>query len=363
LLSVPALQSDVAFLESFSSEMFARRGTYGWCGGWAGDVYHALMYAKLQPEIVFDETIAGRGLSGFRLLVMPDCDVLTKTVAERINQFQKAGGVVVGDERTCPAVKPDILLPVYTRTGRADADKAALQELAHRLCTQLDPRYQRPVDTSSPEIIPYLRRYKKTDYLFLINDRREYGDYVGHHGLVMENGLAEETDVSLARSGGYVYDLVHHRGISASYGSGEVNFDLRLGPCDGTLLMVSDRAIDHVNLAGPPTVGRGGKATWLVEVVDEAGKPLEAVLPVQVTIRDTAGRLAEFSGAYAALDGRVEVTLDIAPNDAPGMWEIEAVELASGRRAAAAMRVEGPKPWPPQPVETKAAADAVQPKG
>ncbi len=363
LLSVPGIKSDVAFLESFSSEMFARRGTYGWCGGWAGDVYHALMYAKLQPEIIFDETVVNRGLGGFRVLVMPDCDVLTATVAERINEFQKAGGLIVGDERTCPAVKPDILLPVYSRTGRADTDKAALQEIASKLCTQLDPRYERPVDTSSPEVIPYLRRYKKTDYVFLVNDRREYGDYVGHHGLVMENGLAEPTAVSLARSGGYVYDLVRHQGVSASHGSSEVNFDLRLGPCDGALLMVSDRAIDNVNLTGPASVKRGGQATWIVEVVDESDKPLAAVVPVQVTIRDATGRPAEFSGAYAAVDGRVEVSLDIAPNDSPGLWEIEAVELASGRRAAATMRVEGRKPWPPKPVETKEAADAVQPKG
>ena len=78
LLSVPGAQSDVAFLEAFASEMFARRGTYGWCGSWAGDVYHVLMYAHLQPEIVFDETIVDRGLDGFRVLVMPDCDVLTE---------------------------------------------------------------------------------------------------------------------------------------------------------------------------------------------------------------------------------------------------------------------------------------------
>lgn len=363
LLSVPAVQSDVAFLESFSSEMFARRGTYGWCGGWAGDVYHALMYAKLQPQIVFDETILSRGLGGFRVLVMPDCDVLTKTAAEKINAFQKAGGLIVGDERTCPAVTPDVLLPVYARTGRADADKAALQQLAGELRKQLDSRYRRIVDTSSPEVIPYLRRYKNADYVFLINDRREYGDYVGHHGRVMENGLAEATGVKLARSGGYVYDLVRHCGISASQASGEVEFDLRLGPCDGALLMVSDRAIDQVKLAGPASVTRGSKATWVAEVVDEAGKPLSAIVPVQITVRDPAGRCAEFSGAYAAVDGRVDLTLDIAPNDAPGMWEIEAIDLASGRRTGAAMRVEGPKPWPPQPVDTKGAANAVQPKG
>lgn len=363
LLSVPGLQGDVAFLESFSSEMFARRGTYGWCGSWAGDVYHALMYAKLQPEVVFDETIADRGLAGYRVLVMPDCDVLTESVVEQILDFQKAGGVIIGDERTCPAVVPDILLPVYERTGRADADKVALQRIAQDLRKRLDGRYKRRVDTTSKEVIPYLRRYKKTDYLFLVNDRREYGDYVGHHGLVMENGLAEESRVVLARSGGYVYDLVRHRGICVSYGSGEVLFDVRLGPCDGTLLMISDRAIDDVILTGPNSVARGGQATWMVEVVDESDKPLQAVVPVQLTIRDATGQIAEYSGPYAALDGRLEVTVDIAPNDVPGMWEIEAVELASGRRSAGAMRVEGPKPWPPRAVETKGATNAVQPKG
>ena len=36
LLAVPGVKSDVAFLESFASQMFAGRGTYGWCGNWEG---------------------------------------------------------------------------------------------------------------------------------------------------------------------------------------------------------------------------------------------------------------------------------------------------------------------------------------
>ena len=78
LLQVPPVASDVAFLESFASQMFARRGTYGWGGNWTGDAYQVLLWAHLQPEIVYDETIATRGLDGYRVLVMPDCDVLTR---------------------------------------------------------------------------------------------------------------------------------------------------------------------------------------------------------------------------------------------------------------------------------------------
>ena len=76
LLQVPAVRSEVAFLESFTSDMFAGRGTYGWGGSWAGDAYHVLLYAHLQPEIVYEETILKSGLEGYKVLVLTDCDVL-----------------------------------------------------------------------------------------------------------------------------------------------------------------------------------------------------------------------------------------------------------------------------------------------
>lgn len=47
LVQIPDRKSDVAFLESFASQMFARRGTYGWNGGWEGDAYLILAYAGL----------------------------------------------------------------------------------------------------------------------------------------------------------------------------------------------------------------------------------------------------------------------------------------------------------------------------
>ena len=151
----------------------------------------------------------------------------------------------------------------------------------------------------------------------------------------------------LNRPAGFVYDLVNHRPIDCEKSGKGLRVPIRLGPCDGTLLMVAERPIGAVRLAGPASVARGSQATLTVDVCDKAGVPVEAVVPVELTIRDPDGRACEFSGAYAAIDGRLEVVLDIAPNDLAGMWEVEAVELASGLRAAAALRVEGPSPWPP----------------
>ena len=70
-------------------------------------------------------------------------------------------------------------------------------------------------------------------------------------------------------------------------------------------------------------------------------------MPLQVTIRDSESRTVEFSGAYAAVDGKTEIPLDIASNDPTGTWQIEVRELASGRTAVHWFRVPGPDPWPP----------------
>ena len=70
LLSVPGAQSDVAFLESFASEMFAGARNL-WLGAGAGPATRTHAVARLQPEIVFDETIAERGLDGFESSCSP----------------------------------------------------------------------------------------------------------------------------------------------------------------------------------------------------------------------------------------------------------------------------------------------------
>ena len=85
LLRVPDAPSDVAFLESFTSQMFARRGTYGWNHRWSGDLYHVLMWAQLQPRVLYEESLLKEdGLEGVKLLVMGDCDVLTDRRREKV---------------------------------------------------------------------------------------------------------------------------------------------------------------------------------------------------------------------------------------------------------------------------------------
>ena len=342
LMQVPDRERDVGYLESFASQMFAGRGNKGTWGYSNDDTYLTLLYAMLQPRILYEESIVEQGLDGLKVLVMSKCDVLPRTVVDKVKRFQQNGGIIVGDEVLVPSIVPDILLPSYRRTKKADVDKAAIQAKAAALRKELDDSCRYFSASSNPDIITRVRSYRTTDYLFAVNDLREYGDYIGQWGLVMEKGVPTVGTLTLERPDGFVYDLTAGKNVPAVSHGGKLHIEHQFGPADGTVFMVTERAIAGVELTAPREAGLGQPVRIRIDVVDEEGKRIEAVVPVHVDVIDADGDSAEFSGYYGARNGRVDIALDLAVNDKPGNWSIRARELASGREADAAMNVAGP---------------------
>lgn len=364
LKTIPGIKSDIAFYESFAAQMYAKRGTYGWNGGWIGDAYHVMLWAGLQADVFYDETITQKGLEDYKVLVMPDCDVITQSVLDKIKAFQAGGGILVADVNLTPALKPDILIENYKRTGLAAKDKAELLVRANTLRKALAAaKYQSHLSTSNPEVVPYRRKYQDCDYVFLVNDHREAGRYVGHHGRVMENGLPSSATVSLRRKSGFIYDLVKHRPVDFVQENGRMVIDTKLGPGAGSMWMVSPKEIAGLSIVAPKTAQRGDRKTVSIKVLDTDGQQVDAVIPLEVRIEDPEGRVAEYSGYWATEHGKSNVVIDLAPNDVEGVWKVSACELAAGNAASAFFRV-GKKTDPANPGKLeKGAGNAVQPKG
>lgn len=341
LLRVPDRPSEVAYLDSFTAQMFAGRGSYGYAHD---EAYLTLLHAQLQPQVLFEETLLARGLDGFRVLVLADCDVLPASVVEKIRAFQDRGGLVVGDERLAPAIRPDVVLPHFTREKQAAADKATLLSHAAALRAALDARFPRYAETTNPELVTRVRGNGASEYLFVINDHREAGSYVGQHGLVLEHGLPSAGQVRVRRSATHVYDLVARREVEVARADGLVTWPVQLGPCEGRVYLLTPAPIERVAIDGPATAQPGTALEVAVTVATAAGSPVPAVIPLEVSIRDPAGRPAEFSGYQAAVDGQLRLRLELAANDLPGVWEIAVRELASGREAARYFRLETPRP-------------------
>ncbi|NUP99608.1 MAG: hypothetical protein HUU35_07115 [Armatimonadetes bacterium] len=314
LLEVPDAPADVALLESFTSTIFAGRGSWGWSQSWEADTHLVLQYAQLQPRILYDEHVVRDGLKGYKVLVMPYCDVLTRTVVERVKAFQRGGGIVV-----------------------------ALLKLAADLRAELDQVYTRRLAAADPEVVTRLRRYANAEYVFAINDHRTYGKYVGHHGKVMEDGLPASTRLTLRRSAGTVYDLGRRTAAKVVKTAGGLSWDVALGPGDGRLFAVVEKPVASVAVTAPKTARLGAPLVLQVAVRSADGKPLAAVVPVELTITDPAGRVAEYSGHYGARDGQVKVTITPARNDQTGRWLVRAVEGFSARRGEATVTMQAAK--------------------
>lgn len=338
LLEVGDRQADVAMLESFSSQIYASCGSWGWSDGWESDVHLILQWAGYQPRIVYEETIRKNGLDAFRVLVMPNCEVLPQDIVDAIHDFQKKGGIVVGDRLLCPAIVPDYTITRYNRTKAADKDKEQLQELSKELRKALDPYLPTPFRTSNMDLVGRMRQHGTSDYLFVMNDRRTYGDYVGQYRLVMEKGLPNAGRVSLARTGGFVYDLVKHIPVKTATSDG-LSWDVELGPGEGGLYLATSTALEEVRITAPEEASRGGEFSFTVAITDKAGKLSDAVVPLRVDIATPEGE-TEGTGYYAAVDGVLEVKVNPAKNDMPGAWTIRVQDLASGNDSAATVQVK-----------------------
>jgi hypothetical protein len=337
LMAIPDERSEVAFLESFTSQMFAHRGSYGSNTDWAADVWLALQHAHVQTDILYEETLIKSGLSGRKVLVMPYCDVLTKSVVTRIQDWQKKGGKIVADEFLCPALKADFMLPSFKRVKKADEDKAKVLEMAKTVGGFALPQ---KAMCDNPEIIVRTRKFGDATYVFVVNDKREFGNYVGQHGLVMENGLPSSGVVSLKVDSANVYELTGSQFIVPKRGEdGMMSWPVDLGPCDGRIFMVMPKPLLGLKLEVPENAVVGNSAKIAVSITTTQEAPTKAVIPVRVDVRDASGKAAEGSGFYAAENGIVEIKLDVAPNEDPGTWEVRVKELASGMEARKWMKV------------------------
>ncbi|HWL53618.1 MAG TPA: LamG domain-containing protein [Chthoniobacteraceae bacterium] len=345
LRQVPDAPANVAILSSFTSQILAGRGTRGYGRGWGTDAYLIVRYAGLQPRMLYEEHLLRdglKGLEGIELLFLPHCDLLPRSVADVITAFQDRGGIVIGDEFLAPGIEPDLLLTSFQRSRKADEDKATLLSKAGELVAELNGFYDFPVQSNQPEMIVRRRGVPGAEVLFLINDARKFGDYVGHHGLVQEEGMSLEATVDVRHAGNpALYNLLLSQPVPLTRkGNDRVSFPIRLGGGEGAVLLLLDEPVGRLTLECDPTASLPGPFTVKARLNGESGDRLKAVVPFYVSITDPQGREAEGSGFYGGSSGELAITLDLARNDLPGEWTVTFREGVSGQSVARRFQVK-----------------------
>ncbi|MBR2838386.1 MAG: hypothetical protein IKE55_06375 [Kiritimatiellae bacterium] len=347
----------VALLESFTTSALGGPASRGW----KAPSITFLQRARLDPRVVYEETILRDGLGDVKVLYAPQCIFLTPDVVAKIREFQAKGGTLVADAQLLSALKPDVEVPVVsfepapasdhteevnemeaaregdakTRKGTLRA-KATMVAQANDLRRNLAPRFTPEADSSSPEIVTYSRRWKDAHYVVAVNDHRTFGDYVGPWGLTMEKGLPYEGEVSLADGDGAVkavYELSRGGEVPFAREGGRVKVPVKYDTNDGRLFAFLKARIASVKADAPATVRKGGTLKVTFSALDAEGRPVEALLPAEIRLYDAAGREIDGAGWVCLEGGACTVEFLTNLDDANGDYRVVCRDRASGLAA------------------------------
>ena len=356
--------SPVAVLESSTSALLgAPHGS-----GWSAPAITFLQRARLDPRVVYEDTIRRDGIEGVRVLFAPQLTFATPSLVESLKAFQRAGGILVGDADMLSALKPDVVVPVATfrppelddsesfnanelkQIGDVNRRKATwsakvkMQRDAEKLRAELAERGYRPsADSSNSEIVVYSRQTGSVPYLFALNDRRTFGDYVGQWGCTMEKGLPFAGEVSIAaRAGtvGAVYELSRGGETTFRQEDDKVVVPLEYATNDGRLLVFLPKKIGKVSLEVPDKVARGGVLPIRVNVADAEGASVPGLLPVEVRVFDARGREMDGAGWTSAENGIARLDVPLNVDDPVGAYTVWCRDRASGLTELKGVSVE-----------------------
>ena len=322
--------SEVAVLESFASYVYTGRATWGWTG-WQFYANIMLNWANLRPSVLYEEEVLRDGFGQLKVLFLPECEVLSAKVFEKLKEFQKQGGILIGDQYLVPGITPDIFVQSYQKTKDPVKDKKQLQELALDIRAQLQGHFSPYTTADNPDLVTWVRKGGKADYLFVINDKRTFGDYYGQYGLVMEKGMPNAGNVSIKRQVAAVYDLVKNQEVAFSCNGKTTDIPVEFSSNGGQLFLLTDTPIAKLKLELPAGAESGKEMKIAITVNGKYGRSVEAIIPIAIELRDSSGNLSDDSHFAAAENGVYTFTTTPPLNAPKGTWTVTVKELASGK--------------------------------
>ena len=334
--------------------------------------YTLLAMIHVPADVIFDETILRYGLDEYDVLVLPKCDTLLESVYDRIVEFERRGGVVVCDQYLrAPIpnvrrfefdfeyrdrisanaigegqdyvrwddqldVKDSGMKPV--RGVTAEEDQRTMERYAAELREGLDGKVAREVDCSSPTALLNVLEHGQARYLFVVNDKRTYGDRVGPYKAMLDEAVPQTVTITLnhwPHERLFVYDVLEKKQLAQEPSGDAVTFEVDLPAPGGKIIALLPRDVAEVEVRTSARISKRGVAEQIhIAVRDGDGLPAVGVQPVRVTIKDPEGSVSEFSDFHAAESGALAIDFIAAANDVAGRWTVEAQELVSGRRGA-----------------------------
>ncbi len=345
LKRIPEKSPEVVIFQNLASSFYApEHFPFGWSKNWSADLHLALQWGNFQPGILYDEHLFHEKNTGnLKVLFVPGLEVVTEEVLAKLNELRLKGVIIIGDEFTLPALMLDHRIKSIKRDNNDPAGtKKALQKLGGELASLLDKYSVRNAVSSNQDLVVRQRGNEKADYIFLLNDKRTFGNYVGQWKKVQEKGLPNSGMITVRHKAAAAYDLVEHKEIPLKKTESYCSFKTALPPGGGKVILLLQKEIAgiRVKISGEKgntvSLSPGKSFTVTCDTVDKEGKNIEAILPVEISLTADNGIRLPGSGFYAAEQGKL-LLKEVLPTNLPAAVKKITVTvrcLASGKSAS-----------------------------
>ncbi|UKI33385.1 MAG: hypothetical protein L6W00_08015 [Lentisphaeria bacterium] len=136
------------------------------------------------------------------MLLVPDTRFLSESGFAAVKRFLASGRTVITDKGSRLELPGVVKLPFEETAKLSAADREAAWRRGAKLLLQTlaEKKFRRTVSSPSDNLVISRRLGDGDQAIFLINDSRTAGDYVGKFGKVLEAGVPQRVKVELRRS-------------------------------------------------------------------------------------------------------------------------------------------------------------------
>ena len=340
LRDMPNARADVAFLSLPEIEHAA--------GFWWGHYHYstslrgALAEAGVPFDVIGAAETKAETLAKYRYVVLPMARVIYRERADELRKAAELGTVIVQDSYATNHYPNEVWLKDLKYTpGQWGKMKAPFCAWYTNQVHDLRARAFAFSKTDGQKSFTFTKEYKGAKYVVVVNDARDpkpsFLNQFKTNDWYRVVGEAQriQTAVKCADDDAAIYLFNGHgRDFSEKEKKGYRVLTGEFGPAEGRVYCVYPKKLKDPELALEGEAKPGAKATLVVRISDEDGKPAPGRQIVELKLVDGMGNERDESGRYAVEDGVARITVRFAKDEQTtglfSKWKATVTDLTTG---------------------------------
>ena len=331
-------------------------------GGKVREFWIGCLRAGYPAEIFYEEELAAPGaLDSYQVLIVPGIqweEELSPAQIDFLTKQKDAGKTILVEKDSVLPI--DGVVHVDDYVDRIGASKEALfftwfdfeywwlidrsdgitEAMKKALSKILDPI----ASTDSTRILFGLQGYEDGRYLFVSGYEPpplKGGGFRQQIPMAPQfRTVSVPATLFASQKGTVCYDVMEMREVPLEDEGKKLSFQADLRYSEGKLYAFLPERVRRVQVKAPSKLTAGRQFQCEVTVLGESGRPLSALVPVEIVLRRPDGEVA--AQVYRAAGPAVREWLKVGVNDMPSRWQLTVRELLSGLAASHQIDVTRP---------------------